>query len=127
MGGSGPRAWREIAQASLTAAFARHAAAGQVVITEQPFEECYEKDRLVYLTADTDEELAELRDDEVYVIGGLVDRNRHKDLTARKARALGVRCARLPLAKHADLSTPLVLTVNHGACVRYVCLLYLCV
>jgi len=34
--------------------------------------------KLVYLSADADEELTTLADDEVYVIGGIVDRNRHK-------------------------------------------------
>lgn len=37
-----------------------------------------EKEKVVYLTADTDEELAELREDEVYIIGGIVDHNRYK-------------------------------------------------
>lgn len=34
--------------------------------------------KLVYLSADADEELTTLADDEVYIIGGIVDRNRHK-------------------------------------------------
>lgn len=33
---------------------------------------------LVYLTADAEEELAELKAGDVYVVGGIVDRNRHK-------------------------------------------------
>lgn len=33
---------------------------------------------LIYLSADATEELTTLSEDEVYVIGGLVDRNRHK-------------------------------------------------
>jgi hypothetical protein len=36
------------------------------------------KEQLVYLTADTDTILQCIEDDKVYVIGGLVDRNRHK-------------------------------------------------
>jgi tRNA (guanine9-N1)-methyltransferase len=34
--------------------------------------------KLIYLSADAEEELETLSEDEVYVIGGLVDRNRHK-------------------------------------------------
>lgn len=34
--------------------------------------------KLVYLSADSEEELDTLREDEVYVIGGIVDRNRYK-------------------------------------------------
>lgn len=38
---------------------------------------------LVYLSADSEEELTELDPNHVYIIGGLVDRNRHK--VSRKA------------------------------------------
>lgn len=34
--------------------------------------------KLVYLSADAEEELETLREDEVYIIGGIVDRNRYK-------------------------------------------------
>ena len=33
---------------------------------------------LVYLSADSDEELTTLREDEIYIVGGIVDRNRYK-------------------------------------------------
>lgn len=36
------------------------------------------KDSVVYLTADADDELDELKEGETYVLGGIVDRNRHK-------------------------------------------------
>ena len=36
------------------------------------------KETIVYLTADSNEELMELKTDETYVIGGVVDRNRYK-------------------------------------------------
>lgn len=37
-----------------------------------------EKDTVVYLTADSPDELSELKSTETYIIGGVVDRNRYK-------------------------------------------------
>ena len=67
---------------------------------------------LVYLSADSPHELAALSDDDVYVVGGIVDRNRHPRLTLQAAEAAGIRHARLPLAAHVSLSGSAVLTVN---------------
>lgn len=36
------------------------------------------RQKIVYLTADSEEELTELRPDETYIIGGIVDHNRYK-------------------------------------------------
>lgn len=47
------------------------------------------------------------------MIGGLVDKNRHKGLTHRQAVEAGVRTARLPIKDHIQLSTRHVLAVNH--------------
>ncbi|KAL7423666.1 tRNA (guanine(9)-N(1))-methyltransferase [Cryptotrichosporon argae] len=69
--------------------------------------------KLVYLSADADEELSTLADDEVYVIGGIVDRNRHKMLCQNKADKLGIRSARLPIGTFIEnMPTRKVLTVN---------------
>ncbi|RSH92661.1 tRNA (guanine(9)-N(1))-methyltransferase [Saitozyma podzolica] len=68
---------------------------------------------LVYLSADAEEELQTLREDEVYIIGGIVDRNRHKSLCQNKAERLRIRTAKLPIGKYiAHLPTRKVLTVN---------------
>jgi tRNA (guanine9-N1)-methyltransferase len=87
------------------------------------------KASVVYLTADSDEELTELKPDEVYIIGGIVDRNRYKvryiqeplhvltppfqNLCLNKAKEMGIRTARLPIGLYVDsLPTRKVLTVN---------------
>lgn len=57
---------------------------------------CEQKD-VVYLTADTDNTIDTLEPGKVYVIGGIVDRNRYKHLCAKKAEALGLSVARLPI------------------------------
>ncbi|KAH7909451.1 guanine-1-methyltransferase-domain-containing protein [Hygrophoropsis aurantiaca] len=68
---------------------------------------------VIYLTADSEEELLELREGETYVIGGICDHNRYKNLCLNKAIASGVRHARLPIGRYmASLTTRKVLTVN---------------
>lgn len=52
---------------------------------------------VVYLTADATDILWRTEAGAVYVVGGFVDRNRAKGLTAEKAACLGIRTARFPL------------------------------
>lgn len=48
----------------------------------------------------------------MYIVGGIVDRNRHKRLTLDKAEVEGIRHARLPIGAHLKMSGSVVLTVN---------------
>ncbi|KII95276.1 hypothetical protein PLICRDRAFT_34118 [Plicaturopsis crispa FD-325 SS-3] len=71
------------------------------------------KDSVVYLTADCDDELTELKEGETYIIGGICDHNRYKNLCLNKAQTSGIRTARLPIGRYlATLATRKVLTVN---------------
>ncbi|KAF7332512.1 SAM-dependent MTase TRM10-type domain-containing protein [Mycena kentingensis (nom. inval.)] len=71
------------------------------------------KPTVVYLTADSEEELSELKPDETYIIGGIVDHNRLRHATLNKANEGGVRTARLPIGRYlSELRTRKVLTVN---------------
>ncbi|KAG1755376.1 guanine-1-methyltransferase-domain-containing protein [Suillus lakei] len=68
---------------------------------------------VVYLTADSEEELMELKEGEIYVIGGICDHNRYKNLCLDKAQTSFIRHARLPIGRYiASLTTRKVLTVN---------------
>eukprot|EP00536_Pseudo-nitzschia_multiseries_P008529 jgi/Psemu1/325247/estExt_fgenesh1_pg.C_2170003 len=76
--------------------------------------------RIVYLTSDSQHMLHHLEEDTVYVLGGIVDRNRLKGATLRRAteELSGVQTARLPLEEYLrennlTMSTTKVLTVNH--------------
>ncbi|WFD03833.1 tRNA (guanine(9)-N(1))-methyltransferase [Malassezia obtusa] len=74
-----------------------------------------QKSDLVYLTADTDETIDTLEEGKTYIIGGIVDRNRYKHLCAKKAEALGIPTARLPIdIEHLgqQMNARKVLTVN---------------
>ncbi|XP_004486352.1 uncharacterized protein [Cicer arietinum] len=70
------------------------------------------KDDLVYLTADSDTVLEELDLNKIYIIGGLVDRNRWKGITMEKAQEQGIQTAKLPIANFMKMSSSQVLTVN---------------
>lgn len=51
----------------------------------------------MYLTADSENTVDVLDPSKAYIIGGIVDRNRYKNLTLDKANKDGIAHARLPL------------------------------
>ncbi|CAJ1962730.1 unnamed protein product [Sphenostylis stenocarpa] len=73
---------------------------------------CDQKEDLVYLTADSETVLEELDLKKIYVIGGLVDRNRWKGITLKKAQEQGIQTAKLPIGNFMKMSSSQVLTVN---------------
>lgn len=83
-------------------------------MSQQSLLQMHSQCQVVYLTHDSENVLQSLDPDDVYVIGGIVDRNRLKNATMNKAKELGVRTARLNLDSHVSMEhgTP-VLTVNH--------------
>ena len=71
--------------------------------------------KIVYLSADAEEELSESLDPRTtFVIGGLVDRNRHRGAARSRAASLNIETARLPLQSlgGAVLNSSAVLTVD---------------
>lgn len=69
--------------------------------------------QLVYLTSDAEETLETLDPHCAYIIGGIVDRNRHKFATFNKANSQHVRVAKLPIKENFALAATHILTVNH--------------
>mmetsp|Transcript_15633 Transcript_15633/g.27264 ORF Transcript_15633/g.27264 Transcript_15633/m.27264 type:complete len:570 (-) Transcript_15633:9-1718(-) len=65
--------------------------------TEKNFQDFLPKENIVYLSADSETEITSFDSTKTYVIGGIVDRNSQKGVTASKAAQLGVATAKLPL------------------------------
>ncbi len=74
---------------------------------------CSNTKEIVYLSAEAEETLETLSPNCVYVIGGVVDRNSFKGICYEKAKAQGLRMAKLPIKGNYDMTSSHVLTVNH--------------
>jgi len=53
-----------------------------------------------------------MEDGMAYVVGGLVDRNRHPGASLARARELGIRTVRLPIDEYAAVSRNDFLTIS---------------
>lgn len=84
-----------------------------VKISEKSYLELFEKDKIVYLTSESDNVLDKLEEGFCYIIGGIVDHNKKKGLTHNLATKEGIKTAKLPLAENCVVKTRQVLTVNH--------------
>jgi len=68
---------------------------------------------IVYLSSDSPDTLTELKPYSTYIIGGLVDRNRHKGICYKRAMDRGIRTARLPIGEYMEMTSRFVLATNH--------------
>ncbi|XP_075237296.1 tRNA methyltransferase 10 homolog A isoform X1 [Lycorma delicatula] len=80
---------------------------------EDSYLNVFNKEDLVYLTSDSDNVIGELDATKVYIIGGIVDHNSHKNLCYRIACDQGIAHGRLPLEKYLEMKTRRVLAINH--------------
>ncbi|RPB21515.1 hypothetical protein L211DRAFT_840703 [Terfezia boudieri ATCC MYA-4762] len=70
------------------------------------------KDNLIYLSSDSDYTLEGLEEGKTYIVGGIVDRNRHKGICHRKATEQGIKTAKLPIGDYIRMASRVVLTTN---------------
>ncbi|KAL8943265.1 MAG: hypothetical protein Q9216_001176 [Gyalolechia sp. 2 TL-2023] len=68
---------------------------------------------IVYLTSDSPETLTELKPYSTYIIGGLVDKNRHKGICYKRAMDRGMKTAKLPIGDYMKMASRFVLATNH--------------
>lgn len=76
-------------------------------------DEALPTENVVYLTADTNEVLHTLEPGMTYIVGGIVDKNRHKNICYDKATKLSIPTKRLPIDEYVKLSGRKVLTSTH--------------
>lgn len=68
---------------------------------------------VVYLSSESDVTLEELKPYGTYIIGGLVDKNRHKGICYKHATGRGVNTAKLPIGDFLEMNSRSVLATNH--------------
>ncbi len=82
---------------------------------EDPYEKALQdhKDKIVYLSSESENVLEKFEKDHYYIIGGLVDHNNHKGLCHKLAVEKGMRHARLPIDEYVKINSRRVLAINH--------------
>jgi tRNA (guanine9-N1)-methyltransferase len=68
---------------------------------------------IIYLTSNSPNTLTHLSPYTSYIIGGLVDKNRHKGLCYKRAMALDIPTAKLPIGEYMTMQSRTVLATNH--------------
>jgi tRNA (guanine9-N1)-methyltransferase len=72
-----------------------------------------EEGEVVYLSAESENVLTHLKPNGTYIIGGLVDKNRHKGICHRRAVERGIKTAKLPIKEYLEMRDRQVLVTNH--------------
>ena len=67
---------------------------------------------IIYLTSDSPNTLVELKPYSTYIIGGLVDKNRHKGICYQRAMDRGFQTAKLSIGDFMEMNSRFVLTTN---------------
>jgi tRNA (guanine9-N1)-methyltransferase len=75
--------------------------------------EADEEGEVVYLSAESDVTLERLKPNSTYIIGGLVDKNRHKGVCYKRAVERGMKTAKLPIGEFLQMKSRQVLVTNH--------------
>lgn len=91
----------------LAGAFAADSQCGQST------QELEREGEVVYLTSDSENTLERLKPYSTYIIGGLVDKNRHKGICYKSACDRGIKTAKLPIREYMEMQSRFVLATNH--------------
>jgi tRNA (guanine9-N1)-methyltransferase len=80
---------------------------------QEKTDETAEEGEIVYLSSESDNVLTHLKPNSTYIIGGLVDKNRHKGLCHKRAMERGIKTAKLPIGQYLEMKSRQVLVTNH--------------
>ncbi|CCJ30593.1 unnamed protein product [Pneumocystis jirovecii] len=72
----------------------------------------FKENEFIYLTADSENTINELDKNKIYIIGGIVDKNRYKNLCLNKAKSQNIWTAKLPIENYIEMASRKVLTIN---------------
>ncbi|EED12386.1 tRNA m(1)G methyltransferase domain containing protein [Talaromyces stipitatus ATCC 10500] len=72
-----------------------------------------ENGEVIYLSSDSPNTLTELKPYSTYIVGGLVDKNRHKGVCYQRAIEKGIKTAKLPIGEYLRMASRPVLATNH--------------
>jgi tRNA (guanine9-N1)-methyltransferase len=96
-----------------------HTSNGEVEISKDvgaaqtPKFQAEKEGEVVYLTSDSPHTLKRLQPYSTYIIGGLVDKNRHKGICYKTACDRGIKTAKLPIGEFMEMQSRFVLATNH--------------
>jgi len=82
----------------------------QAETEDQPSDE---EGEIIYLSSESDNVLTTLKPNSTYIIGGLVDKNRHKGVCHKRAVERGIKTAKLPIGEFLEMKSRQVLVTNH--------------
>lgn len=68
--------------------------------------------KVIYLSSDSETTLETLDEGVTYIVGGIVDKNRHKSLCFNKATEQGLKTAKLPIGEYIKMTGRITLTTN---------------
>jgi tRNA (guanine9-N1)-methyltransferase len=80
---------------------------------QEQAEAAEEEGEVVYLSSESDNVLTHLKPNSTYIIGGLVDKNRHKGICHKRAVERGIKTAKLPIGEYLEMKSRQVLVTNH--------------
>ncbi|MCJ1256320.1 tRNA (guanine(9)-N(1))-methyltransferase [Lignoscripta atroalba] len=87
--------------------------ASRTNVEATPEDQTVHAGEMVYLTSDSPNTLTELKPYSTYIIGGLVDKNRHKGICYKTAMDRGFKTAKLPIGEYMEMTSRFVLATSH--------------